>query len=223
MVKVSMQVADPSGESDVLHYLLKFSVRRGHVAKAEIVGQGCVEQNGTRGGVAHVFPETLDFNFPHVVPGNGNPTRVHIVQAPQEFCQGALASSVFSHYGHVLTCPNVQVRNRQQSSISRISKRNVHKLDRPWMLLRKLDRSWAVRDRRLQRQDSLHLSDARERLLRPHVSLCGSAKWVEQLCHIGVERNKSSDRHRASEHTPAAVPNDRGHRHADRQACVERE
>src|SRR6266550_9019420 len=191
IVKTSMQGADPRGESDVFHYLLEFSVRGNHTTKPEIASQRCVEENRVRWGVARVLPETLDFNFPHVDTRNGNRSRVRVVQTRHELRQCALARAVFSHDGHVLTCPNVQIRNRQQSSISRISKRNVRKLDRPWMLLRKLDRSWAVRDRRLQGQDSLHLSDARERLLRPHVSLCGSAKWVEQLCHIGVERNQS--------------------------------
>jgi hypothetical protein len=43
------------------------------------------------------------------------------------------------------------------------------------------------------------------------------------LCHIGVERNQATDRHRAGEHAPASVPNDCGQCHADGQARVEGE
>src|SRR5271157_1118498 len=165
MAEASLQGTDPSGEPDVLHYLFEFRVRGCHLAEPKIASQRCVEQNRVRRGVAHVFPEALDFNFPHVMASNGNRSRVCIVQTRQKLCQCALASAVLSYDGHVLAGTNVQLRNRQQPPISRISEAKVSKLDRPWGVLRKLDSGRTVRDRRLQCQYSPHFSDARKRLL----------------------------------------------------------
>jgi hypothetical protein len=102
-----LQSANPRRESDAIHYHFKFTVGCVDLAKSKIASKRCIEKDRGRGSVAYLLPEALDLEASYVVAGNGNRSRIHVIEACQKLGQRALAGAVLTYDGNVLTCRNV--------------------------------------------------------------------------------------------------------------------
>src|SRR5579859_1814804 len=98
----------------------------------------------------------------------------------------------------------------EKLSLARVSKPEFVELEVRGSTARQPNSVWTFLDRRPQGQRGTHLSDTRERPLRPRIHLHGPAQRFEKLGEVAIEGQQASDGEISAEHPDAAVAEDGG-------------